>query len=603
MATGLGLTVGSMQSTAALAADPAARGDGTVPDPQTHTVRTALALDGSGVSLLHEGDAAAVVVSGFANRVGDPVALIADDGSTHTGTDLVAATVRCLVDTAPATDAVAVAHPAVWTGHQADMLSDALGRAGLPDTVLVTEPQAAVGWMRYTHPSTDDAPIVVYDLGAGSLDVTVVQPAENPEILGTPLRSEEYSGSAFDHMVLQHVLGALPDGVDGIDPFEPATAAALTDLRARCRVAKEALSSDTATVVGVDLPGVRCDVRLVREELEDLIREPLADSVNVVHEAVRGAGLELSDIGSVLLVGGSSAVPLVAELLSSTLRLPVVADVDPASTAASGAALSAAKSAAAAWATTADADTAALAALGATIGASPAPAAPEATTASRTTTTGSDRGAGMTTAKKAALISAAAAAIAVLAAGGLSLGTGAFGPASGSTSGAATTTSPATPGASGTGSAAPTTAGAPGDAATAGGGSAVTGAANVPAGTRPGSSGTTNAVSVAGTTGAKPADPAAATNGSAPTQAATVAPAPAAPVYTPPAPAPAPAPSGGGTGVGQDVGDAAAGAGQGLGNVVGGVGDGLGGVVGGVGQGLGGVVGGVGGVVGGILGQ
>ncbi|MFD1815442.1 Hsp70 family protein [Rhodococcus gannanensis] len=598
MATGLGLTVGSMQSTAALAADPTASAAGTAPGVQTHTVRTALALDGSSVSLLHEGEAPAVVVSGFAHRVGDPVALIADDGSSHTGADLVAATVRCLVDEAPPADAVAVAHPATWTGYQSDVLSAALERAGLADAVLLTEPQAAASWMRHAHPSADDSPVVVYDLGAGSLDVTVVRPAESPEVLGTPLRSEEYSGSAFDHMVLQHVLGALPDDARGIDPFEPETAAALTELRTLCRIAKEALSADTATVVGVDLPGVRSDVRLVREELEDLIREPLADSVNLVHEAVRSAGLELSDIGSVLLVGGSSAVPLVAELLSSQLRLPVFADVDPASTAAAGAALSAASAVATA---TADTDTAALTALGATIG---APAAPDATTTGIAATTGNGRrGAGLTTPKKAALISAAAAAIAVLAAGGLSLGTGAFGPASGSKSGAATTTSPATAGVAGPGTAAPTTAGAPGDAATTGSAGTPTGAANVPAGTRSGSSATTKAAAVAGTTGATPADPAAAQAGSAPTQAATVAPGPApeAPVYT--APAPAPAPGGGGTGVGQGVGDAAAGAGEGLGNVVGGVGQGLGGVVGGVGQGLGGVVGGVGGVVGGILGQ
>lgn len=588
MATGLGLTIGSAQSTAALDADDAALGRAEIV-----TVPTALALEGATVSLVSDGATPPVVIAGYAGRVGDPVALIADDGSTHSGEDLVAATARCLADSVPPADAVALAHPAAWTGYQVDVLAAALDLAGLPDVAFVTEPQAAVRWMQRTRSHTDDAPVVVYDLGAGSLDVTVVRPQEDPEILGAPLRSEEYSGSAFDHMTLQHVLGALPDGVNGIDPFEPRAAAALTHLRMQCRAAKEALSSDTATVVTVDLPGVRCDVRLVREELEDLLREPLADSVNLVHEAVRGAGLDMSDVGSILLVGGSSSIPLVAELLSSTLRLPVVADADPTATAASGAALLASESAVPLPATPAETDTAAFAALGAALGAA-APAAPEVTS---TIAPIVHRGGGLTTPKKAALVSAAAAAIVLLAAGGLSLGTGVFDSSSGSKSDAATTTSESTPG-----TAPGTTAQVAVDSSPSNGSPVTTDAASTDRAT--GATGSARAASptdaaraatVAATTGARPPSPPAAVPEANPPQAPAATP-PPAPAYTPPAPAP----GGGGTGVGEAVGDAAAGAGQGLGNVVDGAGGLVGGVLGGTGQLVGGVVGGV---TDGLLGQ
>ncbi|WP_249353312.1 Hsp70 family protein [Rhodococcus sp. Q] len=587
MATGLGLTIGSAQSTAALDADDAALGKAEIV-----TVPTALALDGATVSLVADGATPPMVIAGYAGRVGDPVALIADDGSTHSGEDLVAATARCLADSVPQADAVALAHPAVWTGYQVDVLAAALDLAGLPDVAFVTEPQAAVRWMQRTRSHADDAPVVVYDLGAGSLDVTVVRPQEDPEILGAPLRSEEYSGSAFDHMTLQHVLGALPDGVNGIDPFEPRAAAALTQLRMQCRAAKEALSSDTATVLTVDLPGVRCDVRLVREELEDLLREPLADSVNLVHEAVRGAGLDMSDIGSILLVGGSSSIPLVAELLSSTLRVPVVADADPAATAASGAALLAAESAAPLPATPAETDTAAFAALGAALGAA-APAAPEVTSTFAPT---AHRGGGLTTPRKAALVSAAAAAIVLLAAGGLSLGTGVFDPSSGSKSDAATTTSETTTGSTAQVAVATSPSGGPPattDAASAGRATGATGATGSSRAVSP--TDAARAATVAATTGARPPSPPAVVPEANPPQAPAAAP-PPAPAYTPPAPAP----SGGGTGVGQAVGDAAAGAGQGLGNVVDGAGGLVGGVLGGTGQLVGGVVGGV---TDGLLGQ
>ncbi|MDJ0113803.1 Hsp70 family protein, partial [Rhodococcus erythropolis] len=80
------------------------------------------------------------------------------------------------------------------------------------------------------------------------------------------------------------------------------------------------------------------DIRLVRSELEDLIRPALTESVALVRESLRSAGVESSDVNQVVLAGGSSSIPLVAELLSAELRVPVIADADPASCAASGAA-------------------------------------------------------------------------------------------------------------------------------------------------------------------------------------------------------------------------------------------------------------------------
>ncbi|MFF0817797.1 Hsp70 family protein [Rhodococcus sp. NPDC003318] len=642
MATGLGLTVGSTNSVAvtdslagsgggalagsgggalsgsgggALSGSGGGALSGSGVGASTITVPTALTLGETG-PVLFGGSPAGAVISGYADRVGDPVPLIADDGSAHAGAALVATTMRALADESAPADAVTAAHPAAWSEYQADVLSAALVDAGLPGVTLVPEPVAAAAWLRHTHPGIDDSPVVVYDLGAGSLDVTVVRPGEQPEILGTPLRSEDFSGARFDHATLRHVLDAMAVDADGMDPFDAATVAALAELRSRCRVAKEALSSDTDTVIAVDLPGVHTDVRLVREELEELIREPIAESVNVVHEAVRGAGLELSDIGLVLLTGGGAAIPLVTESLSTTLRLPLVADIDPTSTAAAGAAVLAAELAAAPAAQ----DTAVLAALGAVLPAAAAHGADDAPTSTLTPIASPApapapaprrRGGGLLTPKRTALVTAAAAAIAVLAAGGLALGTGASTPTSGSPSTGDATSSQTTTDATAPGSVAATVNPDGSLAPAAGSGSTQAGAsAGASAGTGSGSA--AQPVNAANPTaaGAPAGAAAAATQAGAAAPAAPAATVPAAPAATVPA---ATVPAATAPAVSQptvDGGQIATGVGEGVGGVVNGVGQGVGGVVSGVGQGVGGVVGGlgevvsgVGGVVGGLAGN
>lgn len=99
------------------------------------------------------------------------------------------------------------------------------------------------------------------------------------------------------------------------------------------------MSSETDTVVSVDLPGVHTDIRLVRDEVEDLLREPILASLTLLRETVAAGGHTLRDLSAVVLTGGGAAIPLISEVLSGALRVPVVADADPTTTSAFGAAV------------------------------------------------------------------------------------------------------------------------------------------------------------------------------------------------------------------------------------------------------------------------
>lgn len=589
MTAGLGIAVGTANSDAAVTrAGDSGESGGSGEDGTASVIAsraTIVQLSPDGTATLGSSGTSRPGFTGFVERVGDPVGLLGPDGRVHPGEDLFAAAVTCLADEIRADDdsapderaPIVVTYPTPWTGHTVRALESALDRIGLPKVILASEATACLRWLESTRGPQDDGVVVVYDLGAASLDVSVMRTGAEAGLLGRTLRSEDVTGAQFDHLVTRHVLDDLTGKAAGFDPFDPAVVESLTTLRRNCSAAKEALSTDTETVIPVTLPDLETDVRLVRSELEDLVRGPLTTSLDLIREALRSADVETGDVHHVLLAGGGGAIPLVAELVSSELGLTVVAAPNPAHTAALGAALLAA-----------DAD--------ARVAVPAVPTAPPAAARdggpseplnpvfpSRLHSTRS----GSNVRRRIAIIASSAAAIGVLAAGGLSIGTAAN-PAP------AQSTPPA--------SSVPLA-----ENAVAGTGTAPTGESS-PHGT----------VTVVGSTGGGTMSPAtvAARGGSAasgvdptgralPQGAAAPAPAPGditataptadnpapntptQPVYTPPPAA------GGGTAPAPVQGPSPAQIGTGFGNAAEGVGKGVGAVLNGVGGVVGGVVGAV----------
>ena len=124
------------------------------------------------------------------------------------------------------------------------------------------------------------------------------------------------------------------------------TCAALARLRDECKSAKEALSSDTETQIPVLLPDLHETVRLTRAELEQMLRPRLEDTFPVVERVVTSAGIAMADIAVILTVGGSSRIPLVAQMLREQTQRPVAVDPNPKASVALGAAAVAGRDAA-----------------------------------------------------------------------------------------------------------------------------------------------------------------------------------------------------------------------------------------------------------------
>ncbi|HET9116785.1 MAG TPA: Hsp70 family protein, partial [Pseudonocardiaceae bacterium] len=291
------------------------------------------------------------VVREFKRRIGDDTPLLVG-GQPHAAQDLAAMMVRWVVDRVTerqggSPDRIAITHPAGWGPYKKNLLSCALGAVGLTDLTLMAEPEAAAVSYAVQERVEADSTIAVYDLGGGTFDAAVVRKTGSGSftLLGSADGLEQLGGADFDEAVFTHVQGVLSTQQnsarwDALDTEDPNVLSGLARLRRECIEAKEALSSDTEVSIPVLLPGVSAHVRLVRSEFEDMIRPALEDTVDSLSRAIDSAGLDSADLGSVLLVGGSSRVPLVSQLVSARLGCPVVVDADPKTTIALGAALS-----------------------------------------------------------------------------------------------------------------------------------------------------------------------------------------------------------------------------------------------------------------------
>jgi len=226
-------------------------------------------------------------------------------------------------------DEVVLTHPATWSAYKLDLLREVARSAGLDEVTIVAEPVAAAAYYAGLGKVPVDATIAVYDFGGGTFDVAVVRGGPDGfGLLGTPEGLERLGGVDLDQAVVAHVDRALDGALGSLDRSDPAVLQGLARLRDECVRAKEALSSDAEVSIPVALPGLSTEVRLTRAELEAAIRPRISETLAALDRVVGAAGITVDDLDAIVLVGGSSRVPLVAELLAQAGR-PIATDVDP----------------------------------------------------------------------------------------------------------------------------------------------------------------------------------------------------------------------------------------------------------------------------------
>lgn len=294
-----------------------------------------------------------VRINDFVNRVGDPVGIVAPDGSVHTGAALLAEALYALSRTTmsgrPVPAVPTVAHPAHWGPAAVDALGRELRRiqAWSTGARLIPDYAAALTALHNSPGLPARGVIAVCDIGAGATTLTLVE-ASGLRPVGAPLRFPDFSGDLIDRALLTHVLtaaGGMP-GATGTSAI-----GALTRLRGACREAKERLSAQIVSTVPGEPAGLRGEIRITRAELDAIVRGPLTCVVAALQDTLRRNGIAAGELAAVASVGGMAAVPAVTTTLSEHLRVPVITCPQPGLTTATGAALQAARATDAAPAT------------------------------------------------------------------------------------------------------------------------------------------------------------------------------------------------------------------------------------------------------------
>jgi actin-like ATPase involved in cell morphogenesis len=270
----------------------------------------------------------------FKRRLGDPTPLRLGDAD-YSASDLMAvvlrevlARVNRLEGEAPAE--MVLTHPANWGPFRRGVFEEVPRLAGVPEVRMITEPEAAALHYAEARQLDDGALVAVYDLGGGTFDATVVRKLpDGVHTLGTPEGIERLGGIDFDQAVFDFVNFTCGGALTELDMRDPQTSIALNRLRQDCALAKESLSVDTETVLPVFLPGRQFDLRITRSQFEDLIRAQIESTITALSRALRSAGVTPDQLDAVLLVGGSSRIPLVAHMVSEELGRPILADTHP----------------------------------------------------------------------------------------------------------------------------------------------------------------------------------------------------------------------------------------------------------------------------------
>ncbi|GAB3658159.1 Hsp70 family protein [Glycomyces tarimensis] len=239
--------------------------------------------------------------------------------------------------------AVALAIPATWNSTRRRAHAEAAANAGFDGAVLVPEPEAAARYLaevrgRELEPGTS---LVVYSLGADSCNVGIVRRDGDRYTVEAAKCADGVGGREFDRLLLDH----LESRHRATDPAfwnrarDPAETALRASLLEEVRRAREHLTDHPT--VAISLPGRARDLRLTREEAEQCLTPAVLQTVALVEDAMRDAGVAADEVDGLLLVGGASRTPLITTIVRFHLGIEPVLPEMPELVLAEGSALAA----------------------------------------------------------------------------------------------------------------------------------------------------------------------------------------------------------------------------------------------------------------------
>ena len=230
--------------------------------------------------------------------------------------------------------------PAYFTDSQRQATKDAGQIAGLKVHRIINEPTAAA--LAYGIDKENEQKIVVYDLGGGTFDVSVIEIGDGVQEVLATAGNNHLGGDDFDQRIINFLVAEFKksDGVDLTnDKF------AMQRLKDEAEKAKIALSNSTS--VNINIPYITADatgpkhlnVTLSRAKFNELTADLVEATMGPLKQAIKDSGLSLNEIDKILLVGGSTRIPAVQDAVKNYLGKEPFKGINPDECVAMGAAI------------------------------------------------------------------------------------------------------------------------------------------------------------------------------------------------------------------------------------------------------------------------
>lgn len=231
-------------------------------------------------------------------------------------------------------DGAVITVPAYFGDPQRQATRDSAQMAGLKVLDIINEPTAAAIAFGISRNVGKAQKVMIYDFGGGTFDVSILEiDEENIRVIATN-GDHKLGGYDIDMAIVEHVKKlAREEGLDVDSDIK-----ALQNLMIQAETAKKELSSDETTEISLYVRGEDFSVEIDRETFEDLIETILDTTVSVMQRTLDEAGLEYGDIDKILLVGGSTRIPVIQTMLEEETEIKPSSEVHPDEAVAIGAA-------------------------------------------------------------------------------------------------------------------------------------------------------------------------------------------------------------------------------------------------------------------------
>ncbi len=283
--------------------------------------------------------------TGFVERLGDPAAIVCTDGSAQDPELLLVEALDAMISAAggdAASSDITIAVPSHWGPESLRALRKGLRnhagfvRSGTAPR-LVSDALAALTAIDSMSGLPARGLVALLDFGGGGTSITLADAASDFAPIDMTLRYPGFSGNQIDEAVLAHVIAAI--GQSGIEECATAAVGPFAELKERCRHAKEQLSTDMVAEIAVDSANSRSSVQLTRADLENLINYRFNGVLSAFDELLAQYKLAAQELAAVVSVGGGALIPVLSQRVSAHTRTPVITAVQPAFSAALGAAM------------------------------------------------------------------------------------------------------------------------------------------------------------------------------------------------------------------------------------------------------------------------